>query len=187
MKRFIVSITCVLLVASSLAFGFDLFSSDGAYEAIQTWHTLATYHRMLPDTARYITLSVFYSSKRFNVPVEDILGIMAVESSFIPTTQNGSCTGLMQITPKIANLVIKYWNLPKGNPSEIWYNVLYGTAYFAYLNQRRDLRINTTEYYYYGISTGTPTVKALQHYKLTDKAIKYYKLVGKAIDTMRAW
>lgn len=179
MKRIIVPIACVLLI-SSLVFGFNLNTEQGAQKAVQTWYTLTTGHHMASDTVNYIVGTVFYASRQFKVPTDVILGIMSTESSFIPTAINGISVGLMQVQPRTEEFVRRYYGsmIPPGKLISISCNIIVGTAYLGYLTHvfttiksthlREDVIRN-----YYGASPAD--------------TLRYYYRVEKNIHNMESW
>ena len=180
MKRIIISVLCVLLVASSLAFGFDLTAgSMGLYNAVQKWYVFRTGNTLSPDTVAYISLSISYASHRFNVPADLIAGIIAENSSFDPNAKLEDCMGLMLISQGTAKTMISIWNLPQGNIYEIWYNILYGTAYLRYLG---DLYSNLK-------GTDKWEEAIIRHYFNinSDLSLKYYNKVEQDITLMELW
>lgn len=160
-------VTCTVLST----FAFDLHTNAGITQTVNKWYRITFGTNISCDEAQYITYMIDYSAKKYNVSTETITGIMAVESSFDENATNASSIGLMQVKPATAKLVTMKYGILKGNLHSVWYNIICGVAYIAYLQSRYTLP------------------ETIMHYHGGSKVamIKYYNQVQSAIKKMKSW
>ena len=168
MKKII--ITFIIFIFSISVFAFNLNTISGIQNSIQRWYKLTTGKNMSINNIKCITNSIIISSKRFNISIPTIMGVIAVESSFIPTATNGVSVGLMQVQPNTLKFVRRYFHIPNGDLNNIKYSITIGTAYLSYLKSLNLTRQEMIEDY-----NGGP-----------NKA-HYYIMVENAISKMISW
>ena len=169
MHRLIVIMFMACTVLS--AFAFDLYTNVGISQAVSKWYRITFGTNMNNDEMQYIVDMINYSAKKYNVDTEVITGIMAVESSFDTDAINDNSIGLMQVKHTTAELVTRKYGILKGNLHSVWYNIMCGVAYIAYLQNR----------YTYA--------ETIMHYHGGSKVamIRYYNQVQSAIKEMKLW
>jgi soluble lytic murein transglycosylase-like protein len=161
-----------LAMTATTALSYDLNTKQSAKLAIQRWYTLTTGHNMQQTTLNEIADYVFSTAQMYDIEPKMVLGIMAIESSFIPTATNGISKGLMQVQPDTAKFVQRYYGVISGDLYIIPLDILYGIEYLAYL-KHLGLSEEGMVRSYNGASA--------------EKTLSYYKRYLSAVSRMESW
>lgn len=165
-----ICIIFILVLCASSIFAFNLNTFYGIESSIQKWYMLTTNTSMSTNDVFNMAITIIYVSKFFNIQIPIIMGIIAVESSFIPTASNGISIGLMQVQPNTFTFVKKHFNIKNGKLNNITYNIIIGVGYLKYLK-----------------SLGLTNKQMIEDYNGGANKVKYYYMVEHAINKMKSW